>query len=139
MLTIEPSAGYWNDCTSAGRRRRPFEAAEQDRVLPGIVMRERNALAPVVGALGWRRAAASVAERRATATTATAMRITAIRVARRLPSRPPDELGGDGEEEDGEEARSVVSGSSVARRAPTSTPAIEATPTTSAVLARRFP
>ena len=77
MLTIEPSAGYWNDCTSAvvdvGHSRSPRTTVS----CPGIVMRKRNALAPVVALRGGGAAAASVAEPTSTAAIATARRITA--------------------------------------------------------------
>src|SRR5262245_1543169 len=66
MLTMEPSAGYWKDCTSAmvdvGHSRSPRDTP----LWPGIVMRRRKALAPV-SALRGGGAADAIAVKSATA------------------------------------------------------------------------
>src|SRR5262245_64055632 len=75
-LSTDPSAGYWNDCTSevveSGQPRSPREIG----FCPGIVMRTRKAVALVVALFGGGAPAASVAEVTRASATATASRIT---------------------------------------------------------------
>ena len=127
MLTTEPSAGYWNDCTSAvvdvGHSRSPSDH--------GVLAWDRDAEEERARARRRRCAAAELQRqaspmRRAAATTATARRITANQGSaafcgafsrRAVPRR---RRGGRRRA-----VCSVVSGSSVTIRAPISTPTID--------------
>ena len=102
-LTIDASPGYWNDSTSAvvevGHSSPPMRTV----LCPGIVMRRRNAFAPVFALRGGGAAAARVAMRRALRRPRRRGESRRSRVARGFPARPPHELRGDREQQHGKE------------------------------------
>ena len=139
-LTTEPSAGYWNDCTSAvvdvGHSRSPSDTPSW----PGIVIRRRNALAPVFALRGGGAAEAMAVKRATATTTATAKRITADQGSAAAPARVlQTSCTATAKSRKAKSFRSVASGSSVTILAPISTPTIDERPTTIAVRTLRLP